>query len=205
MLIEEYISAIEDAPQCVQRALTRLKEMEYDAEEEKREVEREMDLLEEMIARSSKSVGGEAGTAEPHPFEEGLERALQKINSRYIKILDTDKKKVEVLTELLHSLEDKAHVFKEDSVLFRERVAKESMALKLNQFTEMLGMQMDEEVGPDEDNKMYCFCKRPFRGEMVACDNPECPAEWYHYACVGLRMPPKGKWLCPECSQVAVQ
>jgi hypothetical protein len=35
---------------------------------------------------------------------------------------------------------------------------------------------------------------------MVACDNPECPIEWFHFACVGLTEQPKGKWYCPECA-----
>jgi hypothetical protein len=34
-------------------------------------------------------------------------------------------------------------------------------------------------------------------GEMVACDNADCPYEWFHYACVQLDAPPKGDWLCP--------
>jgi hypothetical protein len=35
---------------------------------------------------------------------------------------------------------------------------------------------------------------------MVACDNPECPIEWFHFACVGLTEQPKGKWYCPDCA-----
>ena len=38
-------------------------------------------------------------------------------------------------------------------------------------------------------------------GEMVGCDNDECPWEWFHIGCVGI-LPhnmPKGKWYCPEC------
>jgi hypothetical protein len=38
-------------------------------------------------------------------------------------------------------------------------------------------------------------------GEMIACDNEECEVEWFHYACVGLNGPPKGKWFCPNCSK----
>ncbi|KAI1707177.1 PHD-finger domain-containing protein [Ditylenchus destructor] len=36
-------------------------------------------------------------------------------------------------------------------------------------------------------------------GDMVACDNKNCPYEWFHYGCVGITAPPKGKWFCPHC------
>ncbi|EPQ19747.1 Inhibitor of growth protein 3 [Myotis brandtii] len=37
-------------------------------------------------------------------------------------------------------------------------------------------------------------------GEMVGCDNQDCPIEWFHYGCVGLTEAPKGKWYCPQCT-----
>ena len=46
---------------------------------------------------------------------------------------------------------------------------------------------------------VYCVCKRPAFGDMVACDAPDCPYEWYHWDCVGLKAAPKGKWLCSIC------
>jgi hypothetical protein len=36
---------------------------------------------------------------------------------------------------------------------------------------------------------------------MVACDNEECEREWFHYGCVGITQPPKGKWFCLECTR----
>ena len=27
----------------------------------------------------------------------------------------------------------------------------------------------------------------------------QCPYEWFHYPCVGITAPPKGKWFCPKC------
>jgi hypothetical protein len=42
-------------------------------------------------------------------------------------------------------------------------------------------------------------------GEMIACDNPDCPVEWFHLGCVGLTSQnrPRGKWFCPECRAVS--
>ena len=49
------------------------------------------------------------------------------------------------------------------------------------------------------DDTKYCICRQISYGEMVACDNEECEIEWFHYNCVGVTQPPKGKWFCPDC------
>lgn len=55
------------------------------------------------------------------------------------------------------------------------------------------------DTGNEEENELYCFCQRVSFGEMVGCDNDDCKYEWFHYECVGLKEPPKGKWFCPDC------
>ncbi|XP_066925759.1 inhibitor of growth protein 3-like [Clytia hemisphaerica] len=55
---------------------------------------------------------------------------------------------------------------------------------------------------PDPNEPTYCLCNQVSYGEMVGCDNPSCPIEWFHYGCVGLTDAPKGKWYCPDCSAV---
>ena len=37
----------------------------------------------------------------------------------------------------------------------------------------------------------YCYC-RPEDGTMIACDNPDCPFEWFHFKCLHLTTVPKG-------------
>ncbi|KAF3457509.1 hypothetical protein FNV43_RR02167 [Rhamnella rubrinervis] len=61
-------------------------------------------------------------------------------------------------------------------------------------------MDLDLPVDPNEPT--YCFCNNVSYGEMVACDNPNCKIEWFHFGCVGLREQPKGKWYCSECATV---
>ncbi|TPX39139.1 hypothetical protein CcCBS67573_g10683 [Chytriomyces confervae] len=34
---------------------------------------------------------------------------------------------------------------------------------------------------------------------FVKAFRTECEKEWFHLACVGLKAPPDGVWLCPEC------
>lgn len=56
----------------------------------------------------------------------------------------------------------------------------------------------DEE---DEEGKKYCLCQHVSYGDMVACDNPACPYEWFHWTCVGLKSEPEGRWYCPSCTE----
>ena len=53
----------------------------------------------------------------------------------------------------------------------------------------------------DEEEVLYCTCQQVSFGNMVACDNPDCQYEWFHYDCVGLTEPPNGTWYCPMCSK----
>ncbi|KAF2089999.1 hypothetical protein K490DRAFT_62871 [Saccharata proteae CBS 121410] len=55
------------------------------------------------------------------------------------------------------------------------------------------------EVDEADDDANYCLCNRPSFGDMVACDNANCPIQWFHWECVGIREEPKGEWLCPNC------
>lgn len=58
---------------------------------------------------------------------------------------------------------------------------------------------MEEEWTYDPNEPRYCICNQVSYGDMVACDNEDCPYEWFHYPCVGITAPPKGKWYCPQC------
>jgi inhibitor of growth protein 3 len=59
----------------------------------------------------------------------------------------------------------------------------------------------DEDGGEGEDGKIYCLCQKVSYGDMVACDNEECPYEWFHWTCVGLKSEPPDVWICPECTK----
>ncbi|XVE81466.1 hypothetical protein DITRI_Ditri15bG0066400 [Diplodiscus trichospermus] len=60
------------------------------------------------------------------------------------------------------------------------------------------GMDLDLPVDPNEPT--YCLCNQVSYGEMVACDNPDCKIEWFHFGCVGLKEQPRGKWYCSDCA-----
>lgn len=58
---------------------------------------------------------------------------------------------------------------------------------------------LDMPVDPNEPT--YCLCNQVSYGEMIGCDNLDCPIEWFHFACVQLKTKPKGKWFCPRCQE----
>ncbi|KAI0008187.1 hypothetical protein F4779DRAFT_588198 [Xylariaceae sp. FL0662B] len=60
------------------------------------------------------------------------------------------------------------------------------------------------EADIDSDEPRYCYCNGVSYGEMVACDNDKCKAEWFHLKCTGLpAMPnPAIKWFCRNCENV---
>ncbi|XP_062850822.1 inhibitor of growth protein 2 isoform X2 [Trichomycterus rosablanca] len=55
------------------------------------------------------------------------------------------------------------------------------------------------EFNVDPNEPTYCLCEQVSYGEMIGCDNEQCPIEWFHFSCVGLTYKPKGKWYCPKC------
>ncbi|KAK9313324.1 inhibitor of growth proteins N-terminal histone-binding-domain-containing protein [Lipomyces starkeyi] len=63
----------------------------------------------------------------------------------------------------------------------------------------------EEEDEENNDSALYCFCQQVSYGDMVACDNPDCQYEWFHYGCVGLKAPPSGVWYCSTACQEKAQ
>ncbi|OAP55839.1 hypothetical protein AYL99_09991 [Fonsecaea erecta] len=61
----------------------------------------------------------------------------------------------------------------------------------------------EENDGLEEDEERYCYCQGVSYGEMVACDRDDCPRQWFHLECIGLKSVPKSaKWYCDECKEV---
>ncbi|KIX05196.1 uncharacterized protein Z518_06068 [Rhinocladiella mackenziei CBS 650.93] len=60
----------------------------------------------------------------------------------------------------------------------------------------------EENDAAEEDEERYCYCQGVSYGEMVACDKPDCPRQWFHLECIGLKSVPKSaKWYCDECKE----
>jgi len=74
---------------------------------------------------------------------------------------------------------------------------KEKVTLSSQPLLQMPQEIIDMPVDPNEPT--YCVCQQVSYGEMIGCDNNECPIEWFHFGCMQLTTKPKGKWYCPKC------
>ncbi|XP_017313682.1 inhibitor of growth protein 1 [Ictalurus punctatus] len=97
-----------------------------------------------------------------------------------------------------NSNENREMIHNDRDELSREKRAKTSKKKKRSK------AKQDREASPadlpiDPNEPTYCLCEQVSYGEMIGCDNDECPIEWFHFSCVGLNHKPKGKWYCPKC------
>ena len=57
--------------------------------------------------------------------------------------------------------------------------------------------------GPTPDSVKYCYCRGDEYGDVVGCDNGECPYQWFHLECLHLKSLPTSKeWYCPDCCKL---
>ena len=63
----------------------------------------------------------------------------------------------------------------------------------------LLGQMDKENASPTTDRSVLCYCRKGEKGDMIACDNPTCDYEWFHFSCAGLKSEPQGAWFCPDC------
>jgi len=69
--------------------------------------------------------------------------------------------------------------------------------------TDSTDEQQDTQSDESEDmSKPWCYCNEPSFGEMIQCDNGKCSIMWFHFDCLRIRCPPKGKWYCPSCRKL---
>ena len=65
---------------------------------------------------------------------------------------------------------------------------------------EILTRKLESEEFPTGSDVLYCICRKPEAGRMVACDNENCTIQWFHFKCVGLKRAPVGNWYCTYCA-----
>ena len=51
----------------------------------------------------------------------------------------------------------------------------------------------------DSCEDLYCFCQGGDFGQMIGCDNIDCPFQWFHFQCVNIVEVPEGDRYCPHC------
>ncbi len=62
-----------------------------------------------------------------------------------------------------------------------------------------LQQKENDSARANTNSQLYCYCRKEEIPPMVACDNPSCVIEWFHFKCVGLSKEPEGVWFCPDC------
>ena len=93
----------------------------------------------------------------------------------------------------------------------RRREGKDASEARKITLAEEMASENGEEEGSEvegdeeeENEPRYCYCNEVSYGEMVACDNENCPRQWFHLRCAGLReAPTTAKWYCDECKHSA--
>jgi inhibitor of growth protein 5 len=77
---------------------------------------------------------------------------------------------------------------------------KNSSSQKKRKHDKTTGAGGAPEAQVDPNEPLYCICNRIAFGEMIACDNEDCPIEWFHYPCVNLTRKPRNSWICQTCA-----
>ncbi len=68
--------------------------------------------------------------------------------------------------------------------------------------TQIESAKVSEDAAADT-NGLYCYCRKAYDEQqmMIGCDGANCQIEWFHLECVGILVPPRGSWYCPECQK----
>ena len=64
---------------------------------------------------------------------------------------------------------------------------------------ELITHKLQDNEKPMTNEELYCICGRGEDGYMIACDNPTCPYQWFHFSCIGMESKPNGSWFCDRC------
>lgn len=85
----------------------------------------------------------------------------------------------------------------------KQNVKQKSKLIKQNEILKEPKVSYASETGNLQDSAepkaLFCLCQREAFGDMVACDNQDCPMEWFHFACMRIKEKPVGVWFCPPC------
>lgn len=95
---------------------------------------------------------------------------------------------------------------KRDNFYIHELIVAAENFFKVAVLPELVGRFFSRGPGGNPTNKLqqllYCYCEKEEEEgrDMVGCDNEACTRRWFHFACVGIKHPPKSKtWFCPDC------
>lgn len=180
---EALVEDIGDLPAQMARNLHELREADKATRLHNTELtKQEADFLEEV-----KAIIKEHGSN----FDEGifqqrageLTRQRQELSSRLDEQLNRAKRAYEVLDKRIIAFDEKTKGVKSLYAYLGTEMdgdARNKKKKRKSRGGEETEVQMNEPV--------YCFCRAVQYGDMVACDHPDCELEWFHYACVNIKV-----------------
>lgn len=112
-------------------------------------------------------------------------------------ILDYGAQRVEAARSLLELLNDA-----EVCIMNEIRETETSLAETKKLSTSPLTRDVPYTSSTANQVEHFCVCRGLTVGQMVSCDNPLCPFQWFHIECVGLKSVPEETWFCPYCTAV---
>jgi len=219
--LSDYLDSLGSLPDDVKKTFTKMLELDT----KNAEITKEIDAISEDYKRKveEKRLHPRRRKAEMEKIAKMFDEA--KINSdvkvklaidtyelvdKHINKLDADLVKFE--TEMREAGGRLSQTESEDEEIVREK--KEKKKKKKALMREEEGRKKAEPVTPvtpctevpivdmpvDPNEPTYCLCQQVSYGEMIGCDNQDCPIEWFHFGCMGLQSKPKGRWYCPKCT-----
>merc|ERR1712080_336812 len=131
-----------------------------------------------------------------------VDKHIRKLDSDLLKFEEEMKQAGGRLSQTESEDEDRINERKERKK--KKRTAREDETRKKSDDGSSSQMQLNDvpivDMPVDPNEPTYCLCQQVSYGEMIGCDNQDCPIEWFHFGCMGLQSRPKGRWYCPKCS-----
>jgi len=222
--LENYLESVSSLPQEVRRNFALLRELDTRSQELIDKVEKSSKTY---LKAAKKSKNNSEATEEEKVIKADLKQCQQlgdekvalavqtyELVDKHIRRLDMDLKKFEaeleqqqgvITTSSASSTPAPTHVHKMTETKVVEKKPLDNgkathTRRKLGDGSDARVFNVDIDMPIDPNEPTYCTCNRVSFGEMVGCDNADCKTEWFHFECVGLTHPPKGKWYCPDCT-----
>ncbi|XP_065061212.1 inhibitor of growth protein 4-like [Rhopilema esculentum] len=227
LYLEHYLDSIENLPYELQRNFTLLRDLDQRAHDLLSEIdkmcEEYMEKIRKLTPPEKKDYLNRIDSAFRKSREYGDDKVQLAIQTyemvdRHIRKLDSDLARFEedlkqqrqtqvqepdATTKKEKGRKRRSEKIESGKKKKRSKIEPEEVPLPVSA-TPLITMATDMNVldmPVDPNEPTYCLCHQVSYGEMIGCDNPECPIEWFHFGCVGLSTKPKGKWFCPKCSQ----
>lgn len=175
--LEEYLDAITAVPQQVQHSLGRLAELDS-----------YIDGNRTALVHAIESYSTDPASPE----------ARKLVLSCLLKEIEKTAQKKAVADQLLRNLSKHSQILEDDLQGFQEELKVKTLSVADS--TTIPSVNKRPRTRKDE-----CVCNNKGKGEMVGCENPACPSEWFHLSCMGLSKVPAGRWFCPQCIKLARQ